>query len=177
MNAAEEIRIRPYSVEDAPALWEAVIESRVELEVWMPWCHANYSLADARDWIAAQVAAVSQGAAFEFVITSENGAYLGAVGLNQIDTVNRRANLGYWVRSSVTRQNVATRAVGLVRDWAFQNTGLLRLEIVIAAGNVVSYRVAEKSGASREGVLKNRLMLHGAIRDATMFSITRDMQV
>lgn len=175
MNATDDIRIRPYRVEDAPALWEAVNESRAQLEPWMPWCHANYSLGDAQDWIAAQVAAVNQGAAFEFVITSENGTYLGAVGLNQIDTVNRRANLGYWVRSSVTRQNVATRAVCLVRDWAFRNTGLLRLEIVIAAGNVASYRVAEKSGASREGILKNRLMLHGAIRDATMFSITREM--
>ena len=171
----DDIRIRPYRVEDAPALWEAVVESHAQLAVWMPWCHAAYSLADARDWIAAQVAAWRQQTAFEFVITSADETYLGAVGLNQIDTVNRRANLGYWVRTSVTRKNVATRAVWLVWDWAFQNTGLLRLEIVIAAGNVASYRVAEKCGASLEGVLKNRLMLFGTIRDAAMFSITRDM--
>jgi len=177
VNATDDIRIRPYRVDDAAALWEAVTESHAQLEVWMPWCHANYSLAEAQDWIAAQVSAWRQQTAFEFVITSEDGIYLGAVGLNQIDTVNRRANLGYWVRSSVTRRNVATRGVCLVRDWAFQNTGLLRLEIVIAAGNVASYRVAEKSGASLEGVLKNRLMLYGTIRDATMFSITRDMPV
>src|SRR5262245_61721110 len=127
MNAAGDIRIRPYRVDDASALWEAVTESRAHLEPWMPWCHANYSLEDARSWIAAQVAAVNQQTAFEFVITSSDGSYLGAVGVNQIDAVNRRANLGYWVRSAVARTGVATRAVCLVRDWAFQNTQLVRL--------------------------------------------------
>lgn len=176
MNRRDDIRIRPYRIEDAEALAAAVIESSAELVTWMPWCHANYSIADARTWIKAQIAAREQGTAFEFVITAADGAYLGAVGLNQIDTVNRRANLGYWVRSSATRKGVATRGVQLILDWAFQATNLVRLEIVIAAGNVASHRVAEKSGALREGVLKKRLMLYGASRDATIFSITRDVQ-
>jgi RimJ/RimL family protein N-acetyltransferase len=175
VNHRNDIRIRPYRIEDAEALGAAVIESSAQLVTWMPWCHANYSIADARAWIEVQVAARELGTAFEFVITSGDGGYLGAVGLNQIDTVNRRANLGYWVRSSATRKGVATRGVQLIRDWAFQNTDLVRLEIVIAAGNVASHRVAEKSGALREGVLKKRLMLYGTSRDATIFSITRDV--
>jgi len=174
VNRPDDILIRPYRVEDAEALGAAVIESSAQLVPWMPWCHAGYSIADARAWIQVQVAAREQGTAFEFVITSADGAYLGAVGLNQIDTVNRRANLGYWVRSSATRKGVATRGVQLIRDWAFENTNLVRLEIVIVVGNVASHRVAEKSGAEREGVLKKRLMLHGLSRDATIFSITRD---
>ena len=175
MNASNDIRIRPYRVEDAPALWEAVVESRAQLEPWMPWCHANYSIEEARDWIEEQVAALEQGTAFEFAITRGDGSYLGGAGLNQIDRVNQRANVGYWVRSSVTGTGAATRAVRLLRDWAFQNTALVRLELLVAVGNVASHRVAEKCGAVREGVLKRRLMLHGTARDATMHSITRDV--
>ena len=175
MNATDEVCIRPYRVEDAPALWEAVIQSRAQLEPWMPWCHANYSIEDARSWIEEQVDAREQETAFEFLIASSAGSYLGGAGLNQIDTANQRANVGYWVRSSVTGNGVATRAVRLIRDWAFQNTELVRLEILVAVGNVASHRVAEKCGAIREGVLKRRLMLHGTARDATMFSITREM--
>jgi ribosomal-protein-serine acetyltransferase len=37
---------------------------------------------------------------------------------------------------------------------------------------MVSQRVAEKSGALREGVLRNRLLLHGKIHDAAMYSLT-----
>ena len=114
-----------------------------------------------------------QGTAFEFAIVSADGGYLGGCGLNQIDKTNCRANLGYWVRSSATRLGVATTAVRAIRDWAFDRTGLIRLEIVIAVGNFASHRVAEKAGAIREGILRRRLVLHGVAHDATMFSFTR----
>lgn len=160
-------------MDDAAALREAVIESLEELQPWMPWSHPGYSVEEARSWIETRVAAFEQRTAFDFVITSGDGRYLGAIGLNQIDSVNHRANLGYWVRTSAARKGVATQAVSAVRDWAFQQTDLIRLEIVIAVGNVASHRVASKSGATFEGVLKKRLMLFGTARDATMFSLTR----
>jgi ribosomal-protein-serine acetyltransferase len=119
------------------------------------------------------VRAFEQRTAFEFAIVSGDDRYLGGCGLNQIDAVNRRANLGYWVRTSAIRQGVATRAVRAIRDWAFEHTDLLRLEIVVALGNEASQRVAAKSGAIKEGVLRNRLLLHGAIHDATIFSLIR----
>ena len=140
----------------------------------MPWCHPAYSIDESRSFLELQVKAFEQRTGFGFAIVSNNGAYLGACDLNQIDTANRRANLGYWVRTSATNRGVATRAVCLIRDWAFQNTNFVRLEIVIALGNAASHRVAEKSGAAREGVLRNRLLLHGSAHDATMFSFTRE---
>jgi RimJ/RimL family protein N-acetyltransferase len=44
---------------------------------------------------------------------------------------------------------------------------------VIAAGNLASQRVAEKAGATREGILRGRLILHDVAHDAVMFSLTR----
>jgi ribosomal-protein-serine acetyltransferase len=174
MTREPDVRIRAYRLDDAPAVLEAARESLAELQPWMPWCHPGYSLEESRSWLAGQVPAFQERTAFEFAIVSPDGRYLGGCGLNQIDAGNGRANLGYWVRSSVTRQGVATAAVTLLRDWGFRNTSLVRLEIVIAIGNVASYRVAEKSGADREGILRSRLILHGIPHDATMFSFTRD---
>ena len=151
-----------------------MLESSVELQAWTPWCHPGYSLADARSFLELEVPAFDQRTAFTFAIVTADGRYVGTCGLNQIDQANHRANLGYWVRSSAARQGVATAAVCQLRDWAFQNTDLVRLEIVVAVGNVPSHRVAEKAGAVREGRLRQRLLLHGTARDATMFSLTRD---
>jgi ribosomal-protein-serine acetyltransferase len=173
VNQLPDVRLRPYRVDDAPLVLAAVRESMNELQRWMPWCHPGYSLDDSRVWLEAQVPAFAQGTAFEFAIVSEDERYLGGCGLNQIDGVNRRANLGYWVRTSATRSGVATRAVRTLREWGFQHTHLLRLEIVVAVGNLPSRRVAEKAGALREGVLKSRILLHGEPHDATMFSFTR----
>ena len=86
------------------------------------WCHPAYSLADSRAWLEIQVPAFGQGAAFEFAIVEGEGRYLGGCGLNQVDKANKRANLGYWVRSGATGQGTATAAVCKIRDWAFQTT-------------------------------------------------------
>jgi ribosomal-protein-serine acetyltransferase len=171
----ENVRIRPYRVEDAEMVVQAVRESVSDLQPWMPWAHPGYSIEESRTWLETRVPAFEQGTAFEFAILSRDGRYLGGCGLNEIERMNRRANLGYWVRSSATRRGVATAAVLALREWAFEATDLLRLEIVVAVGNVASQRVAQKVGAVREGTLRRRLVLHGTAMDATMFSLTRDI--
>jgi ribosomal-protein-serine acetyltransferase len=167
------ISIRPYAVADANAVWDAVRESTLDLIPWMPWCHPNYAIEETRSWLELQVKAFADRTAFEFAITAPDGSYLGGVGLNQLDAANQRANLGYWVRSTATCRGVCTSAVLQLRDWAMTNTDLTRLEILVAAGNVPSLRVAEKTGALREGVLRKRLLLEGVAHDAVMFCLLR----
>jgi RimJ/RimL family protein N-acetyltransferase len=166
------IVLRPYAVADAPRLCEAARESVEELMPWMPWCHPNYSLEDAQGWLEAQVKEFQAGTAFEFAITSPDGHYLGGCGVNQIGTLNRRGNIGYWVRSTAAGHGVAA-IVKLAYQWAMENTNLIRLEILTAVGNRASLRVAEKVGALREGVLRKRLLLHDEAHDAVMFSLIR----
>lgn len=166
--------IRPYRIGDFPAVYDAVCESMRELVPWMPWCRPGYSIDDSRTWIENQISAFRQGTAFEFAIVSASGRYLGGCGLNRIDTMNRRANLGYWVRSGSAGHGVATAAVKLIRSWGFQNTEFIRLEILAAAGNLASRRVAQKAGAEYEGVLRNRLILQGSPHDAAVYSFIRE---
>jgi len=166
------IVIRPFTLDDAPALVAAVRESVSELTPWMPWCHPGYSLQDAGTFIKTAMDGLAKRTCFEFAITS-GGAVLGVSGINQLDKANLRANVGYWVRSTAAGRGVATSAVGLMRKWAFASTELVRLEILVAISNLPSQRVAEKAGAVREGVLRRRLLLHGVSHDAVMFSLTR----
>ena len=173
MAADPDILIRPYRVDDAAAVTEAAHESVPEVQPWMPWCHPALTVDDSRAWLLLQVTAFERGEAYEFAIVSAAGRLIGGCGINQIDRENRRANIGYWVRTSATRRGAATAALGLVRDFAFGRTNLVRLELVIACDNAASLRVAEKAGAWREGILRRRLLLHGVHHDATILSIVR----
>lgn len=139
----------------------------------MDWCHPGYSLDDSRAWIEHSKAAWDQGAEYNFAIVDDADRFLGGCGLNQLRPVHRVANLGYWVRSSATGKGVATAAVRRLTEFAFRETNLVRLEIVVALGNMPSHRVAEKVGALREGVAHDRLYMHGTPHDAVVYTLLR----
>ena len=168
-----DVSIRPFREDDADGLFESVRESMDELIHWMPWCHPDYAISEARDWIGRQVAAFEARDEYNFAIVDGDGRIAGVCGINAINRENRLANLGYWVRSSQVRRGIATRATLLLSDWAFQNTDLNRLEILVAVRNHSSLRVAAKAGAVWEGVLRGRLQLRGEMHDAVLFSIMR----
>jgi RimJ/RimL family protein N-acetyltransferase len=165
-------RIRPYRADDAPALYQAARESIEDVFPWLAWCHPDYSMAEAVEWTRSK-ADPSTGGELVFAVVGPGDELLGGCGVNQISRIHRFGNLGYWVRSSAAGRGVARAAVRLTAELVFGTTDLVRLEIVCAVGNRRSQRVAEAAGAVREGVLRNRLLLHGVPVDAVMYSLVR----
>lgn len=160
---------------DVEPLFAAVRESIPELHPWAPWCPLTYGLADAARWVGQQPAAREAGTAFEFVVVDADGRILGCCGVNQINAGFRLGNLGYWVRSTATRRGIATAAARRAADWAFRNTDLHRLELLVAVENHASQAVALKAGATLEGRLRCRFLVHGRFQDAFVYSILRPL--
>jgi ribosomal-protein-serine acetyltransferase len=171
-RTADSILIRPFREEDAGALYEAVRASISEVSPWLPWCHQNYSIEESREFIASRELASQGGEWYSFgIFETDGGRFLGGVGINFINRVHQMANLGYWVRTSASGRGVATLATRLAARFAFEQLGLQRIEIVAAVGNTPSQRVAQKAGARREGILRNRLLINGESLDAVLFSL------
>lgn len=166
------IQIRPFREDDAPALHTAARESLEELCAWMTWCRSDYSLEHARSFIGAASSAWNACQEFSFAIVDPvDGAFLGSVGISQINRMHNFANLGYWVRRACTRRGIASMAVPLAAKFAFQHAALNRLELLIPMGNNASQRVALKAGAYCEGILRSRLLLTGKLHDAVLYSL------
>jgi ribosomal-protein-serine acetyltransferase len=166
------IMLRPYRESDSEESYRAIKESSAEISVWLPFAHKDYSLKENRDWVKQRPADWKKGTGYEFAIfDAKDGTMIGGCGINGIDRANRRANLGYWVRTSHTGNGVATAATLLLAKWGFEVLKLTRIEILVAAGNERSLRVAEKVGARREGILRNRIVIDGRAHDAVMHSL------
>jgi RimJ/RimL family protein N-acetyltransferase len=167
--------LRPPSGADADEIYGAVRESLPELLPWMAWSHPDYQRVETAEWIRSAEQSWANDTEYPFLIRAEaGGAFLGTCGLNAIDRLNRGANLGYWVRTSATKQGVATRAATLLAAFGFEELGLDRIEILAATGNEPSQRVAGNVGTTREGVLRRRLRVGDVSHDAVVFSLTRD---
>ncbi len=165
--------LHPFTVGDVPALLEAVRESLLEIRPWMSWAVNEYSLEHALRFQQSVVSGWEQGESYQFaIVDARDGSLLGGCGLNHINSFYRFANLGYWVRTSRTGQGVASRAARLVARFGFEQLGLARAEIVVAVGNLPSLRAAQKAGATREGILRSRLILgDNSMGDAVMHSL------
>ena len=165
------IILRPYRSGDIEATYQAIRESLAELSPWLPFAHKDYSKKETKDWVKSHPKEWKKGHSYEFIILdAKDGTIIGGCGLS-IDKKNRRANLGYWVRTNRTGEGIATAATLLLAKWGFEVLKLVRVEILVPTGNERSLRVAEKAGARREGILRNRVNIHDRMHDAVMYSL------
>jgi RimJ/RimL family protein N-acetyltransferase len=166
------VTLHRYRLEDIPDLISAAHESVDTVFPWLPWCHPGFRAEEAQSWVTFQISAWDKRATFEFVIRTASGEHIGGGGINSLSPEHPLANLGYWVRTSQQCKGYATRATRLLAQFGLTDVGLQRVEIVAAVRNIASRRVIEKSGAHFEGVLRNRLVIHGLPHDAAGYSFT-----
>ena len=168
----ERLLLRAAGEDDIPAICEAVAESTGELQRWMAWCTPDYGRPQAEAFVRSQPQAWRKGSAYTFfVFDPKSGKLLGSCGLNRLDWLNRLANLGYWVRTSAAGTGIASAATRLVLRFAIETLKLQRIEIVAAVGNTGSQRVAEKVGAKRESLARNRCRTAGTPQNAYIYSV------
>lgn len=167
----EGLHLRAPRAPDAPAMVDAVTESQPELGRWLVWAAPGYGRADADAWCE-QRHADGHLVAFH-VFDATDGRLLGGVGFHGFDANNGKAEIGYWVRSSARGAGVAVRAARVALSDRFAHTPTERVELIIAVGNTASQRVAEKLGASREGLVRRRLLLAHGPADAYLYGLLR----
>lgn len=167
-----EVRIRPFRQADAPQILQAVHESAAGVPPWMPALDPSITLGQIESYIETQQWLRADKIAYNMaIVDAHDGSFLGGCGLTQVNWRHRFANLYYWVRSSRTGHGIATAATCQLARFGLETLELQRIEIVVATTNHASIRVAQKAGATREGLLRNRLNLHGQIHDAFMYSL------
>ena len=172
MAPIEKIAIRRFERADAEQLCEAVRESVPDLTFWMTWCHRGYALQDAVKFLVSHDELWERGDRYDMAICHKaTGTLLGSIGLSHLNRNHQCANVGYWVRTTWTGQGCAKAAIKLAAQFGFNSLGLSRIEFLIQAGDVRSLQAATRAGAVNEGVLRNRLALHGRLHDAIVLSL------
>jgi len=181
MLESDEIVLQKYTTEDIPQLFEAVRASIDRVHPWLPWCHPNYTIAETEAWIKTRPQLWNEGKQFGFSIRyreaypagNREGKIIGGCGI-VIGSSSWCGNLGYWLRTGYTGKGYATIATKLVAVFGIRQLQLKRIEIVASVKNTNSQRVAERAGAYREGISRNRLLIHDEFHDAVVYSFIPD---
>lgn len=106
------------------------------------------------------------------------GAAVGGISLHRgSDIEQASAELGYWLGEEFWNRGIATRAIQLVTDYAFNDLELLRVFAVPFTSNIGSYRALEKAGYLREGRLRQSAVKDGRVVDQYLYARVRDLRV
>lgn len=161
--------LRRWRSEDAAALLDAFTDPDVLASSWA--AERSYTPADAvtfvRDTHAAQLAGQELQLA---VIDAGSDRLWGCVSVHAVDQDRGTAAIGYWLISAARGQGLATTAVALLSDWAFDVLGLQRLELTCGPDNLASQAVARRTGYHLEGRLRSHMPFKGTRRDTLMHS-------
>ena len=80
-------------------------------------------------------------------------------------------SVGYWVAAADNGHGLATAALGHIKQVAFEDLGLHRIEAGALADNVRSQRVLERNGFVRFGVAPQYLLIAGEWQDHGTYQV------
>ncbi|MBM3933165.1 MAG: GNAT family N-acetyltransferase [SAR202 cluster bacterium] len=101
------------------------------------------------------------------------GHAIGGINI-RLERGNNIAGLGYGIGSSHWGKGIATEAARAVVDWGFTELGVEKIHARCGVENAGSWRVMEKIGMKREGLLRKHYVYHGERRDDYLYGILRE---
>lgn len=170
---SERLILQRFTKRDAPTLDEAIRASLADLNQWLPWARLDYTTSDTTAFIRDSLQAWKEERAWDYSVRSKEDPrkHLGNVSFWTVSKLGKIAEIGYWVRSDETSRGVCTEAVERLLEETFDSLGYHKVVLRIAVGNDASDRVAEKLGFTREGVLREELLIRGNWVDHSLWSL------
>jgi ribosomal-protein-serine acetyltransferase len=172
ITISSDLELRQLQEADAGAAYQLADKNRALLREWLGWLDKTNSAADYLVYIRDQALWIEAGKGAVLGIFFQ-GNFAGMVGLNTIDKVNKRAEIGYWLGAEYQGKGIMTAAVKAIMETGFKDYDLNKLELHAATGNARSRAVAERLDFQLDGVLRQHEWLYDHFVDHASYSLLR----
>jgi RimJ/RimL family protein N-acetyltransferase len=173
----ERLLLRPPRAGDGPAVHAAVVESLDALRAWpasLPWALQPPSVDASETFCRQSAAAWTLRTALSYLAFDAEGELVVSCSLHSIQWELPRFELGFWCRTSRTRQGYAAEACDALVQYAFEALGARRVEALPDEANAGSRAVCERVGLQLEGVLRHeRVTPTGQLRNTCVYARIR----
>lgn len=166
----ERFILRPWNPTDAPALVKHANNPRVaaNLRDGFPY---PYTPGAAKRWLEM----VGNNREDVILAIEIHGEAAGGIGLHGMKDVYRyNGEIGYWLSEAYWGKGIMTEAVGVLVNYAFEQTHWLRLFACIYENNPSSMRVLKKNGFKPEAIHRKAIMKEGKFMDEHLFALLKD---
>lgn len=163
-----ELVLRPWTLEDSEAtrvMHDAEIARWFDFPAIEPFADAH------RGWIARTAAEWAERSRITFLVEWRGRA----AGTVDVRLQEHRVGVLSWALYAPFRgQGLASRALRLLVEWAFDTLDLERVEAHVNPDNRASLRTALRAGLRREGLLRGNTVLGGRRQDTVVLGRRRE---
>ena len=173
----ERLILRPPQMRDHAAWATLRRESRAFLEPWEPrWSRDHLSARAFRNRVSWAERMIRQGEAWPLLLLrAGDEAIVGGLTLSNIRREPADAGtLGYWTGAPYAAQGYMTEALSALRQFAFRELDLSRLEAACLPENTASRRLLERCQFKYEGVAQAYLQIAGRWRNHVLYASLRE---
>jgi len=167
------VRLKPISQDHRSDLAKVALDP----ELWRFTPTQIHTDKDLHAYIETALSSNRDGTARVFAtINRSTGAAIGSTRFGNIDSENRRAEIGWsWLGRDFQRKAYNTEAKLLMLAHAFESMGCIRVEFRADVLNTKSRNAIVRLGAKEEGILRHHMILpNGRTIDWVYYSILRD---
>ncbi|HKK81293.1 MAG TPA: GNAT family protein [Prolixibacteraceae bacterium] len=165
------IVLNPMGLDDAETIFDAINNNRTFLRRWLPFVDATKSVQDTRAFVKA-IVDDAEWRQEVFTIGYHN-EFAGLIGLKDIDYLNHKAEIGYWLVEKMTGKGIVTLSVEKLVSFCFSHMRMNRICIKCAAGNIKSNKIPKRLGFTFEGIERAGERYNNQYFDLDVFSILR----
>ena len=173
MIAHDSLEIRILQEKDAGAFFEVLEKNRARLKQWVPWLDLVATSQDATLFIQNALAGMEKNAEVTLGIWLQD-QFIGTVGINNWNALNRTALLGYWISEEFEGQGIATQCCRTFCQYCFEHLGINRIELKCACHNVRSEAIAKRLGFTFEGISFQAEYLYGVFVDQKVYALVKN---
>lgn len=172
IKVGDNIILQSVSLKSAPAIFNSINSSRSHLREWLPFVDSTKSILDTRNFVKSVLSnrCLKRDEIFEIWYESK---FSGLIGYKEIDKVNSKLEMGYWLDKSMTGKGIMIRSVRKMIDQAFVELGMNRIMIKVARENTRSLAIPKKLGFRYEGIEYDGEYLNGKFHNLEVYSLLK----
>lgn len=154
------------------AIFNAIDQNRKFLRKWLPFVDFTFKVSDTERFVKSVLEKTTSNRDEVFVIWYKH-EFAGLIGFKDIDRINNKIEIGYWLIEKMTGKGIATSATRKMVNLAFRNMDMNRVQIKCGVGNERSSAIPRRLGFFYEGIERNGERHNYSYIDLEVYSLLK----
>jgi ribosomal-protein-serine acetyltransferase len=167
----QSITLKNLAISDSQIIFNAIDQNRYHLRKWLPFVDMTRTEKDTLSFVKSIVDDVERRQ--EIFTIWLNNEFCGLLGLKDIDYLNRKIEIGYWLTEKMTGKGIMIRSVEKIIHFIFEKLEMNRVQIKCGVGNSKSSAIPKKMGFQFEGTERQGERHHVRYIDLEVYSLLK----